>query len=383
MNEIWILGATGRTGRAVAAKLVTMQMPVVLVGRDETRLRTLAHNIGGAARVLVADSVDAMKAEIARNAPAVVFNTIGPFARTALPIARACLPTTHYVDASNELAATAAILDLNDEAMAAGRTLVSGAGFGVLATESVVLKLCENRPAPQKVRVDAMASLDIEAGTIGAALASTIAEVISFGGRRVRGGRLVRSRSASDAVRLTTPDGEQIGTASGASAELLAAWRASDAEFVVAASSLAPTGIGARVVLPAVSALFRVPGFSGFATGQIARIAMKAQARPRPDSWAHARAQWPNGETREGWLRAGEAMEFTVNVAAQVLSRVAGGEAKPGAFTPGALFGPQLAEDAGGQFLLGNSAYANRVTNQNALDSATFSDQQTPKENTI
>ena len=351
MNEIWILGATGRTGRAVAAKLVTMQMPVVLVGRDETRLRALAQNIGGEARIVVADSVDAMKTEIARGAPAVAFNTIGPFAQTALPIARACLPTTHYVDVSNELSATAAILDLNDEAIAAGRTLVSGAGFGVLATESVVLKLCEDRPTPKKVRVDAMASLDIEPGVIGAALAATIAEVISFGGRQVRHGRLVRSRSASDAARLTTPDGEPIGTASGASAELLAAWRASDAEFVVAASSLAPTGIGARLVLPAVSALFRIPGFSAFAVSKIARIPMKAQARPRPDSWARARVQWPGGETREGWLRAGEAMEFTVAVAAQVVSRVARGEAKPGAFTPGALFGPQLAEDAGGEFL--------------------------------
>ena len=261
MNEIWILGATGRTGRAVAAKLVTMQVPVVLVGRDETRLRALAHNIGGEARVLVADSVDAMKAEIARGAPSVVFNTIGPFAQTALPIARACLPTTHYVDVSNEFSATAAILDLNNEAIAAGQTLVGGAGFGVTATESVVLKLCEDRPAPKKVRVDAMASLEVEAGTIGAALAATIAEVITFGGRQVRGGRLVRSRSASDAARLKTPDGEAIGTASGASAELLAAWRASNAEFVVAASSIAPTGIGARLVLPVVSTLFRVPGF--------------------------------------------------------------------------------------------------------------------------
>ena len=354
MNEIWILGATGRTGRAVAAKLAAMQMPVVLVGRDETRLRALARNIEGEARVLVAGSVDAIKAEIARNAPAVVFNTIGPFAQTALPIARACLPTTHYVDVSNEFAATAAILDLNDEAVAAGRTLVSGAGFGVLATESVVLKLCENRPAPKKLRVDAMASLDIEAGTIGAALAATIAEVISFGGRQIRHGRLVRSRSASDAARLMTPGGEIIGTASGTSAELLAAWRASNAEFVVAASSLAPTGIGARLVLPAASALFRIAGFSGFAVSRIARIPMKAQARPRPDSWAHARARWPGDETREGWLRAGEAMEFTVAVAAQVVSRLARGEGKPGAFTPGALFGPQLAESAGGEFLLNN-----------------------------
>ena len=45
-------------------------------------------------------------------------------------------------------------------------------------------------------------------------------------------------------------------------------------------------------------------------------------------------------------------MEFTVNVAAQVVSRLARGEGRPGAFTPGALFGPGLAESAGGEFIV-------------------------------
>ena len=103
MNEIWILGATGRTGRAVAAKLGEMQSSPVLVGRDETRLRALNRSLGRDWRIVAADSVEAIGAEIGSQAPAVVFNTIGPFAQTALPIARACLPTTHYVDASNEL----------------------------------------------------------------------------------------------------------------------------------------------------------------------------------------------------------------------------------------------------------------------------------------
>ena len=352
MNEIWILGATGRTGRAVAAKLADEQLSPVLAGRDAARLNELARNLGGNARFVVAASVEEAIAQIARDAPAVVFNTIGPFAQTALPIARACLPQTHYVDVSNELSATAAILDLNERAVAAGRTLVSGAGFGVLGTESVVTKLCENRPPPKRVRVDAMASLDVEPGTIGAALAATIVEIISSGGRQVRHRRLVRSRAGAAPAQQITPDGEKIRTASGASAELLAAWRASDAEFVVAASSLAPTGIAARLVLPTVSALFGIPRFGDFATNAIARIPLKAQERLRPDSWAHARVQWSGGKTREGWLRAGEAMEFTASVAAEIVSRLARGEGKPGAYTPGALCGPELAEVAGGAFIL-------------------------------
>ena len=120
MNEIWILGATGRTGRAVAAKLAALQTPAVLVGRDAARLGELAQSIGGA-RILVAASVEAIVAEIGSQAPSVVFNTHRPVrSKRRGPSRGACLPTTHYVDVSNELSATAAILDLNDEAVAGG-----------------------------------------------------------------------------------------------------------------------------------------------------------------------------------------------------------------------------------------------------------------------
>jgi hypothetical protein len=45
-------------------------------------------------------------------------------------------------------------------------------------------------------------------------------------------------------------------------------------------------------------------------------------------------------------------MEFTVSVAVEVTSRLCRGEGKPGAYTPGALFGPELAEQAGGEFIV-------------------------------
>ena len=46
------------------------------------------------------------------------------------------------------------MLDLHEAAVAAGRTLVPGAGFGVAATESVVAMLCAGRPIPERVRTD-------------------------------------------------------------------------------------------------------------------------------------------------------------------------------------------------------------------------------------
>ena len=37
MSDVWILGATGRSGRAVAAHLAAAGLSPVLVGRDATR----------------------------------------------------------------------------------------------------------------------------------------------------------------------------------------------------------------------------------------------------------------------------------------------------------------------------------------------------------
>lgn len=161
----------------------------------------------------MAGSVDALVGEITRNKPTVVINTIGPFTDTALPIARACLPGTHYIDLSNELPSIIVLLGLHEEAASSGSTLVTGAGFGVLATESVVLKLCEGQPPAIRVRVDAMPVVESEPGPFGEALAATIIDGLAAGGRQYAKGQLVHAKLLSDFETLTLPDGAFVNTA--------------------------------------------------------------------------------------------------------------------------------------------------------------------------
>lgn len=278
-------------------------------------------------------------------------NTVGPFTVTAARVARACPPGTHYVDVAAEYRAAAAVLDLHREAAASGRSFVTGAGFGVLATESVLMRVCEGETAPARVRVDAVAAVAAEPGVVGSALASTIVDAASFGGWRVARGRLTRSRFGAEPARLTTPDSDEVVTGSSPTAELLAAWRASGADSVVAASGLIPSGAAARL-LSAVSPVVRVPGVARAGVALLARVPLKAQAMPRRHSWARARAEWASGASREGWLRAGDGMDFTAAAAAEVAIRLARGEGRPGAYFPGELFGAELAVVAGGEFIL-------------------------------
>ncbi|THA71567.1 hypothetical protein E6P78_06495 [Streptomyces sp. A0958] len=353
-DEVWILGATGRIGRAVAARLVAAGVDPVLVGRDRERLREAAAALGrdGGPRIVQADTAERIGDRIGEERPGVVVNTIGDYAATAASIARACMPGGHYLDLAADLAAVPRLLGLHQDATVAGSTLVTGAGFGVLATEAVVVKLCEDRPAPREVRVDALASVAMEAGVVGAAFATTSVDVLTTGGRRYREGRLVRTRLGAGPVTLTLPDGQTVKSAGVPSGELLAAQRASGAPSVTVTSALAPTSPAVRGALPVLGALLSIPALRRLAVARMAGMRMKAAPMPRRHSWGHAVVTWPDGTSREGWLRAGDGMDYTADVAVEIAVRLARGEGRPGAYTPAAAFGPDLATAAGGDFIL-------------------------------
>jgi short subunit dehydrogenase-like uncharacterized protein len=344
--EIWVLGALGRTGRGITAGLVARGLPVVLVGRNRERLAA------SGAKFIVADGVEAIAAEIRRHRPSVVVNTIGDYAATAATLARACLPGGHYVDLAADLVAVPRLLDLHEEALAGGSTFVTGAGFGVLATEAVVARLCEGRPTPSAVRVDALSSVAIEAGAVGVSLAASLVDALTTGGREYRNGRLAGARFGAHPQTLTLPDGETAKSAGVPSGELVAAQRASGAPSVTVTSGLAPTSAVVRAVLPVAGKVLSAPAVRRFAIRRLAGIQAKAAPRPRTHSWGHAVVTWPDGTTREGWLRAGEGMDFTTAVVAETAARLARGEGKPGAHTPTSALGPDVAEAAGGSFLL-------------------------------
>lgn len=194
-DEVWVLGATGRTGQRAAAVLVERGVRTVLVGRNAARLDVAAAETG-AASTLTAEDPTFMAAAIRERHPAVVVNTVGPFSATSALFAEACLPASSYVDLANDMASAAAITDLHESARRHGRTLVTGAGFGVVGTEAPLTLLHKGRPTPTSVRVDSVASLSIPAGALGQALTDSIVEMFTATGQRVINGDSPLPRSA-------------------------------------------------------------------------------------------------------------------------------------------------------------------------------------------
>ncbi len=356
--QVWVLGGAGRSGRSIAAQLVARGVRPVLVGRDEARLAAVLEGNGNA-DVVVAVTVADMAAAIVRCRPRLVVNTVGPFTESTAVITEACLEIgADYVDLANDLASVQTVLGLHERAVAAGCRLVTGAGFGVTATESVVVRLCAEHPDPVRVRVDMVPALASEAGRVGYALAATVLTGLPgvagggrFAGRRIAGGRLVRTGIGAGAQQLRLPDGDQVTTAAMPLGELVAAQRASGAAAVVAASSMAPHGRAVAVMAPVLGVLLSLRPVRRMAMGALARVRTRATPAPRAHSWGHARLDWTDGSTVEGWLRVGDAQVFTGAVCAEVATRLVTEPGPPGASTPAALFGPGLAEACGGVYL--------------------------------
>lgn len=351
-NDIWILGAAGRSGRVIAAELAKSGLSMTFVGRNAETLQKVAGALENETAIVVASTIEEMAAAISRGKPRIVINTIGPFARTALAIVQACPAGTHYLDIGNELPAFLSLYAMNDELARTGRCVVLGAGWGVLGTESVVLKLCERRPPAARVRVDSVAAVKAS-GPLGSTLAQTIVEGIPYGGRRYSGGTLKRALAGDDQEEFTLPDGAIAVTRLIASGELEAARRASQASDVVAGFPAVPGGL-LRFILPAVASLLSIPAVRHFATARLAKVVPPASKTAV--SWARARVEWSDGMVRIGWLRAGDGYTFLAKVSAGVAQRLLNGEGRPGCFTPGALFGTQLAIDAGGVFVFNETS---------------------------
>jgi short subunit dehydrogenase-like uncharacterized protein len=345
MEIIWVFGATGLSGRGVARELVNLGADVVLVGRDENKLASVSLSVGGRVRTRVASGLAELVGLIPVEKPGVVVNAVGPYSATSLPLARACLAAgVHYLDQANELESVRQLLEMDGEARRQGVSLVTGAGFGVLATEALVIELRRGHPQPVRAMVAAVPAVR----ELGSSVLASAVDAIANGGRVYRDGQLVRCRLGAQHERIPIPEALAREALAVPTGELEAARRASEAADVIAYSSEIPSGRAVRAVLPAVSALLAVRPIRATAQRLIDRMRLTPPVKAGDVSWAYARLEWADGTRREAWLRTGEGYAFTARVAALGARQLGNGSTPRGAFTPGALFGADMARQAGG-----------------------------------
>jgi short subunit dehydrogenase-like uncharacterized protein len=369
-STIAILGASGLVGHSIISELgASSEWRLALVGRDATRLSAAgraAVDAGSAPPFTLAIGDDRDWAAILDRLPRpdVVLNLVGPATDTAPPVLEWCLRNrVHYCDVANELDVFRSTLARDDIARQAGMSVVTGAGFGVVATEALVLALRGRRPPARSARVVAMPGM----ATKGRNVAASAVEVLTAGGRAYRGGTLTPTRLGGAHWCIPTPDGNYFGGIGVAVGDLESARRAAGADDVDAFSTEVPVNAVVRAALPAVVKAARWGVVRRALEYAVARTDSPGPAAGQDQGYvslSYAQLDWANGESRAGWLQMGDGYAFSGRVAAAVVRAQLAGKMPPGAHTPAAALGAQLAFEAGATLVIheANCTPARKVT---------------------
>jgi saccharopine dehydrogenase (NAD+, L-lysine-forming) len=311
-SDVLLLGAAGNSGQLIAAELAARGLSLRLGGRRPGPLIDLAQALatdGAAADPRTVDVGDAASLAGAIAGVRVVLSAVGPFARQAGPVIDACLAAkVPHVAIANEWAAVRGLLDRDEQARAQAVALVTGAGFGPAATETLVLRLAEQLGAvPDLVRVAAAAGVT----------------------RQSDGVRQTIEESLSEGVAIMYRDGQVVR------------------EVLGSGATVVTFGGAQRQVLPGPVGDLETARLASGAANVVAYIPNPTARSSATDSYTWAEVSGPGGQTATAELHTGEGVRATAAIAAETTERVLAG-VKPGAWTAGQLFGAALVPDVTG-----------------------------------
>jgi short subunit dehydrogenase-like uncharacterized protein len=130
-GPIAVYGATGYTGRLVAAELRRRGADLVLAGRNRAKLEILAEDLGGEIAIRDASLDDPAALRALLEPCAAVIACAGPFRLHGEPVLAAAVETgTHYLDTTGEQPFMLKVFDdYGPRAQRAGVALVTAMGF--------------------------------------------------------------------------------------------------------------------------------------------------------------------------------------------------------------------------------------------------------------
>jgi len=151
-DRLLIYGATGYTGRMIAAELLNRGVRPILAGRDAVRLAATAERLGLEYRT--ADLGDPGRLEEICRDVAVVLHTAGPFSRTARPVVDACLRSaSHYLDITAEVEVIEALAGRDAEARARGIMVMPAVGFDVVPSDCLAAHVARRLPGATRLAI--------------------------------------------------------------------------------------------------------------------------------------------------------------------------------------------------------------------------------------
>ncbi len=195
MKPVLIYGSYGYSGNLIVQECNPLspeggripKIPLILSGRDGGKLESQARLFNLPFETLDLNESEKLKSLLSRCN--IVIHCAGPFRHTAKLMAKACLETkTHYLDITGEFGVVESLAKLNQQAIDAGIMILPGAGFDVVPTDCMAVRLKEKLPSATHLQL-AFASVG---GGLSRGTAKTAVEGLGYGSLIRKEGQLVR-----------------------------------------------------------------------------------------------------------------------------------------------------------------------------------------------
>mgnify|MGYP002713133395 CR=1 FL=1 len=185
LENFFIYGAYGYTGRLITDYALRQGFNPIVGGRDECKLKELAANNDLEYIVLTAEDTEAWDKIL--DKVSLVLNCAGPFALTVRSIVPACIAHgVHYLDITGEIEVFEFIQSQNEEAIKKGVVLMPGVGFDVVPTDCLSAQLHDKLPSATHLELAFQGTSGVSRGT-----ALSMARRYHTGGTMRKEGELV------------------------------------------------------------------------------------------------------------------------------------------------------------------------------------------------
>jgi short subunit dehydrogenase-like uncharacterized protein len=264
-GRIAVYGATGYTGRIVAAELATAGADFVLAGRSAEKLDALATEVGGADTAAVSLEDPSALRELLEPCAAVIA-CAGPFSIHGEPVLRAAAESgTHYLDTTGEQGFMKRVFDeFGPIAAKTGAALMTGMGFDYVPGDMIGALTASGMGPLEEISFNyAVAGFGPSRGTARTALGQIAGEDVQWlQGEYVPGDRSI-SRGKFDfggeigVQRMTRyPAGEHITVPRHVDTRTV--------RTALTASTTSPVALAAPVLMTGLSAVIRTPAKRAF-----------------------------------------------------------------------------------------------------------------------
>jgi short subunit dehydrogenase-like uncharacterized protein len=147
-----IYGANGFSGRRIAELAKSRGHRPVLAGRNRKEIEELAQKLELPAAVISLEEQE--KILDALKGIDILLNCAGPFSKTALPLAEACMKAkTNYLDISGEWQVFENLFQMEEIIKSAAICVVPGVGFDVVPTDYAANKLKDQLPDATHLKI--------------------------------------------------------------------------------------------------------------------------------------------------------------------------------------------------------------------------------------